>query len=52
MEMEIARPKLKENSISRGYSGQGDLNTFAHKIIKATVNSRGREDSRHSRTEN
>lgn len=37
MEMEIARPKLKQNSISSGYSGQRDLNMFAHKITKTTV---------------
>lgn len=45
MEMEIARPKLKQNSISSGGRGQRDLNMFAHKIVKTTVNFWAGEDS-------
>lgn len=52
MGMEIARPKSKENSISSGYSGQRDLNTFAHEISNSTVNSGEEEESRYSGTEN
>lgn len=41
MEMEIARPKLKQNSSSSGYSYQRGFNKFAHEMIKPAVNSQG-----------
>lgn len=41
MEMEIARPKLKQNSSSSGYSYQRGFNKFAHEMINPAVNSQG-----------